>query len=1169
MGKLFGSALGKDIFRVLLYAAGLSSISAVIWLAGPLVAIGDYRPLENPVVREVLILVIGAAMIGTIGFRLHRRQQGAEAIARDISGADKSNNDADVLKAKMKDALETLKRAGGGKAGYLYDLPWYVLIGPPGSGKTTALVNSGLKFPLARGATPAAIAGVGGTRYCDWWFTEDAVLIDTAGRYTTQDSDAKADKESWLAFLDLLKKSRPKQPINGVLVAISVEDLMVLSTQELNTHANAIRTRLLELHERLKVDFPVYALFTKGDLVAGFVEFFGALNEQGRRQVWGATFQTADKTLNLVAEVPAEFDALIERLNADVTDRLQEEPVPSTRVSLFGFPSQMATLRQPIFEFLKQIFEPTRYHANATLRGFYFTSGTQQGSPIDQLIAALVKNFGAEEVKGAAYSGVGRSYFLTDLIQKVIIGEAAWVSTDSAAVRRARIIKTAVLTTIIALTAAAASAWWASYARNRQLIADTRDAVTEYAGIAGPLASEALISDRDFAKVLPPLHKLRYLPAGYASRDGRVPTLATLGLSQHQRLLSSSETEYHIALERMFRSRLIFRMEELLEANKANASFVYEALKVYLMLGGQHAMERKLVVAWWRRDWADNLYPGSGNEEGRKALEDHLLAMLDLESGDPLIALNLPLIEDCQNTLARLSVSERAYEILKSQATTLAEDWVPARQGGPDFSLVFEATGGENIEAVRVPGFFTYAGFHRAFLDRLGGIAEQVKRERWVLGPAGNQAAVAAQYDSLPQDLLVLYTKDFIDTWRKTLNKLQLRRLTADKPKYIVLSAASAATSPIKQLLESIRDETALTRNRPGFGPTAAASADTKSDAAPVLIKQQEHAPGAQIEAAFKAFHVLVDGDATRRPIDSVIANLSEIDQNLALLATDPSRTPQANAALQIEIASLRQNANRLPPPFQGMLLKAAASFEGDVTNSYVSQLSQALGSQVTGICEQVVANRYPFTRGSEREVPLADFARLFSPNGIIDRFFAQNLAAMADTSRKDWSWRQDSQTAHSLSPTTLREFQRAAQIRDAFFSTGGNMPSIMLTVTPPVLSGNDVTAKLEINGTAVVSQGGTSAATPVPWPGSASINRTVLTLAPTASGQAPSVLERNGVWSLFRMLEAGAPVHRGDKVVASFILGGRELQYQISTGSIANPLTLSALREFRCPNGI
>ena len=151
-----------------------------------------------------------------------------------MSEAENKESDETVLKDKMKDALATLKSASGGKKDYLYDLPWYLLIGPPGSGKTTALVNSGLKFPLSRGATPAAIAGVGGTRYCDWWFTEEAVLIDTAGRYTTQDSDASTDKQSWFAFLALLKKNRPRQPINGVIVAISLEDLMTLSSADLS-----------------------------------------------------------------------------------------------------------------------------------------------------------------------------------------------------------------------------------------------------------------------------------------------------------------------------------------------------------------------------------------------------------------------------------------------------------------------------------------------------------------------------------------------------------------------------------------------------------------------------------------------------------------------------------------------------------------------------------------------------------------------------------------------------------------------------------------------------------------------------------------------------------------------------------------------------------------------
>src|SRR5215831_1286630 len=463
----------RDILRIVLVGIGLTSVCALVYLAGPLISIGGWRPLESYIAREITILVLVGVFASVMAVNWTRRKKATAKIAEGIATPDKVEDDADVLKDRMKDALATLKAASGGKADFLYDLPWYVLIGPPGSGKTTALVNSGLKFPLSRGATPAAIAGVGGTRYCDWWFTEDAVLIDTAGRYTTQDSDATTDKQSWLAFLELLKKNRPRQPINGVMVAISLEDLMTLSSAEIAAHANAIRARLLELHDRLKVDFPVYAIFTKADLVAGFMEFFGNLGENGRKQVWGATFQTNDKTRNLVGEVPYEFDALIERLNVDLTDRLQEEPAPSTRVSLFGFPAQMAALKRSIFDFLNSIFEPTRYHANATLRGFYFTSGTQEGTPIDQVIGALVKTFGAEQVAAASYSGLGKSFFLHDLIRKVIIGEAAWVSTDRAAVRRAFIIKSAAFATLATIALGLTAAWLVSYSRNSSLITQT------------------------------------------------------------------------------------------------------------------------------------------------------------------------------------------------------------------------------------------------------------------------------------------------------------------------------------------------------------------------------------------------------------------------------------------------------------------------------------------------------------------------------------------------------------------------------------------------------------------------------------------------------------------------------------------------------------------------
>lgn len=98
------------------------------------------------------------------------------------------------------------------------------LTGPPGAGKSTLLMESGLNFP-AMGQGPRGVRGIGGTRNCDWWFTEEAILLDTAGRYTTQDDD----RAEWDEFLQLLKKTRRQSPINGALVVVSVEDLLAMS----------------------------------------------------------------------------------------------------------------------------------------------------------------------------------------------------------------------------------------------------------------------------------------------------------------------------------------------------------------------------------------------------------------------------------------------------------------------------------------------------------------------------------------------------------------------------------------------------------------------------------------------------------------------------------------------------------------------------------------------------------------------------------------------------------------------------------------------------------------------------------------------------------------------------------------------------------------------------
>src|SRR5262249_32795432 len=150
--------------------------------------------------------------------------------------------------------------------------------------------------------------------------------------------------------------------------------------------------------------------------------------------------------------------------------------------------------------------------------------------------------------------------------------------------------------------------------------------------------------------------------------------------------------------------------------------------------------------------------------------------------------------------------------------------------------------------------------------------------------------------------------------------------------------------------------------------------------------------PGANIQAYFRAYQQLVDGEPGKKPIDALIQNLYEIYQTLYVAANDASQTERATANLPIQIASLRRNASRLPPPLAKMMENAVADFEGDAADSTLSQLNQELSSEVTRTCQDVTANRFPFAADSERDVPIADFAKLFAPNGVIDHFFSEKL---------------------------------------------------------------------------------------------------------------------------------------------------------------------------------
>jgi type VI secretion system protein ImpL len=393
-----------------------------------------------------------------------------QAAAQAASARPDLQHEIQEMNAEFQKAVSALKttKKGGKKA--LYALPWYTIIGPPGAGKSTALRNSGLQFPYLS-ASGGGVRGLGGTRNCDWWMTSEAVILDTAGRWTSEDED----RDEWLAFLDLAKRFRPKKPMNGIIAAVSIGELGGQREDEVAALARRIRERIDEVQSRLQLSLPIYVLFTKCDLIPGFLETFGAMSKEERSQAWGHTVPLM-KPVGPPGEFFARgFDQLVSILEVRAPKRMTDERKVADREMIYAFPQQISVLRQNLIEFVHHLFLENVFKETPRFRGFYFTSGTQEGRPIDRVMSRMAEAFGQPQVQLPAPQVESKSYFLRDMFARIVFmdAEVASRSPEEVARQRRNVFLSAGAIFLLALFVSGLPA--ISYARNVAFLDETQD----------------------------------------------------------------------------------------------------------------------------------------------------------------------------------------------------------------------------------------------------------------------------------------------------------------------------------------------------------------------------------------------------------------------------------------------------------------------------------------------------------------------------------------------------------------------------------------------------------------------------------------------------------------------------------------------------------------------
>lgn len=394
---------------------GLIAVLTIVWFAGHLVGLDT---ADKKLIA--MLAVFGAFIVYLIARWLWTKRSGDKLVAELATHNAGSQAEIDEIQNKMTDVLQSLKTShlGAGHRGNaaLYALPWYMIIGPSATGKSTLFANSGLHFPYAN-SNELHVQGFGGTRNCDWWFSDQAVLIDTAGRYTTESSD----NQEWLSFLGLLKRNRPKLPVNGVIVAMSVADILTSDSESIRQHVKMVRERIQELINELGVIFPVHITFTKSDLISGFEPFFADLSEKEREQVWGAYLldESEDQSQDPAELFELRMESLYERLCEQRLSKLARERNLHRKALIFDFPNQFKSASIKLTEFVNLLFKENPYQEVPWFAGVYFTSGTQEGAPVERILSGVREQFCSVAIEQNQET-ITKSYFINRFFNDVV-----------------------------------------------------------------------------------------------------------------------------------------------------------------------------------------------------------------------------------------------------------------------------------------------------------------------------------------------------------------------------------------------------------------------------------------------------------------------------------------------------------------------------------------------------------------------------------------------------------------------------------------------------------------------------------------------------------------------------------------------------------------------------
>lgn len=973
-----------------------------------------------------------------------------------------NQHETGALRDRLVEAIKTIKTsrlgATSGKAA-LYELPWYVIIGNPAAGKSSAIINSGLQFPFAE-KNGRIVQGIGGTRNCDWFFTTEGIFLDTAGRYAVQDED----RREWLSFLGLLKQHRAKAPINGIVIAASVSELMQSGPEFVIDLAKQLRQRVQELTEELGVFAPVYVLFTKADLISGFGEFFASADAQERARVWGATLPyDAIGRADAVAAFDQHFDLLYDGLRELSLASMALKRNEQISAGVFAFPLEFAALKAPLQTFLATLFQDNPFQHRPIFRGFYFTSALQEGTATSASNKRVAERFGlsASSTQRQAPTLVSsqNGFFLRELFSRVIFADKDLVR-QYANPNRVRLRYASFFAGAVALGLGLALLTW-SYLGNQRLIANTQadldKAVHVQDGrvdLASRLEALGILQDR--------LQQLQ------TYRDDHPLTLG-FGLYQGDALESKLRTEYYSGVQEILLRPVTAALEGFLRDVNANSDKLqtanrpaatdagntaapqaatqyqdlsprnvddaYAALKTYLMLGDREHLDaghlNDQLTRFWR-SWLDSNRGSMPREDMIRSAErtlNFLLAQIN-RPDFPLIEQKLILVDQTREALRRVvrgtPARERIYADIKARAGTRYPAMTVARLLGEQDK---EIIAGSHA----IPGAFTreaWDGYVKgAFRDAAN---KELQSNDWVLKTAvRDDLTLEGSPEQIEQNLVRAYKAEYVKEWQQFIQGIAIREFDGFEDAVKRMNRlGDPANSPIRKLLTTVYDQTAwdnpslvdqglektqrglvawfkrviLGGGRGGVNVNINVDPDApKSEAQLGLIGKEFAAIGALVVArgdgkdASLLNGYLASLSKTRSRLNQIknAGDAGPPSKQLMQQTLDGSGSELADALKYVDESIRPALSDSAWQTVRPLLVRPLLQVYQVTVKPTEDELNKIWQAQVFEPFSRTLAGKYPFDPSSRIEAAAPEIGQIFGPEGAISKFMQTAVGSL------------------------------------------------------------------------------------------------------------------------------------------------------------------------------